>query len=257
MWQFSKNYFPKDHMQVVKEIISLATKGVPVHYITGNHDELLRKFSGFELGNLSIDNKLVLEMDGKRAWVFHGDVFDVTMQHAKWLTKLGAIGYDLLILINACTNSVLSKMGKEKISLSKKIKNGVKSAVKYINNFELICADIAISNGYDYVVCGHIHQPEIRTIKNDEGEVGYLNSGDWVENLTALEYNNQEWSLYHHKELVPFENNPEMEDADNFVYLNNKELFNILLAEIYSSNTENITKIIKKNEDTICHTGNR
>jgi UDP-2,3-diacylglucosamine pyrophosphatase LpxH len=255
MWQFSKNYFPKDHMQVVKEIISLATKGVPVHYITGNHDELLRKFSGFQLGNLSIDNKLVLEMDGKRAWVFHGDVFDVTMQHAKWLTKLGAIGYDLLILINACTNSILKKMGKEKISLSKKIKNGVKSAVKYINNFEVICADIAISNGYDYVVCGHIHQPEIRTIKNEHGEVGYLNSGDWVENLTALEYHENKWSLYHHPAQAQFENDPDQEAVDNFVYLNNKELFNILLGEIYSSNNESSTKIIKKNENTLCHTG--
>ena len=257
MWQFSKNYFPKSHMQVVKEIISLASKGVPVHYITGNHDELLRKFSGFQLGNLSIDNKLLLEIDGKKAWIFHGDVFDITMQHAKWLTKLGAIGYDLLILINACVNFLLSKMGKEKVSLSKKIKNGVKSAVKYINNFEVLCAEIAIRNNYDYVLCGHIHQPEIRNITNENGTVCYLNSGDWVENLTSLEYNDGSWNLYHHshKKQTTVEN--EIENQENFVYLNNKQLFNILLEEIYSTNPATITKIIKKDEDTLCHSGYR
>jgi len=241
MWQFSKNYFPKSHMQVVKEIISLASKGVPVHYITGNHDELLRKFAGFHLGNLRISNKMLLELDGKQAWIFHGDVFDITMQNAKWLTRLGAIGYDLLILINASVNYFMEKMGKEKISLSKKIKNGVKSAVKYINNFEKVCADIAISNKYDFVICGHIHQPEIKEISNAEGKVQYLNSGDWVENLTALEYNQGEWNLYHHSLSKGNELTGEEPSTTDFVLLNNKQLFNILLEEIYSEKSITIT----------------
>jgi UDP-2,3-diacylglucosamine pyrophosphatase LpxH len=109
-------------MKVLREIIRFASKGVPVYYITGNHDEMLRKFSGFSLGNLEINNKLILDLDGKKAWIFHGDVFDVTMQHAKWLTKLGAVGYDFLILLNRFTNFILEKTGREKISLSKKIK---------------------------------------------------------------------------------------------------------------------------------------
>lgn len=241
MWQFSKNYFPKSHMQVVKEIIGLASKGVPVHYITGNHDELLRKFSGFHLGNLSISNKMLLELDGKQAWIFHGDVFDITMQNAKWLTRLGAIGYDMLILINATVNYFMEKMGKGKISLSKKIKNGVKSAVKYINNFEKVCAEIAIRNKYDYVICGHIHQPEIKEISNAEGTVQYLNSGDWIENLTSLEYNEGEWNLYHHPLNKNHETTPEESSTTDFVLLNNKQLFNILLEEIYSEKAITIT----------------
>ncbi len=241
MWQFSKKYFPKSHMRVLKEVIHMASKGIPVHYITGNHDELLRKFSGFNLGNLEIKNKLLLNLDGKKAWVFHGDVFDVTMQHAKWLTKLGAIGYDSLIIINSFTNYILDKLGKERISISKKIKNGVKSAVKYINNFEIVCADIAIRNGYDYVVCGHIHQPEIKTLKNEEGSVQYLNSGDWVENLTSLEYNNNEWRLYHHPIRIKKEKN--IATDQDYVFLDNKQLFNLLLEEIYEKDsTDEIVK---------------
>ncbi len=257
IWQFSKNYFPKKHMQVVKEIVKLASKGVPVHYITGNHDEMLRKFSGFELGNLTICNKLLLPLDGKKAWIFHGDVFDVTMQHAKWLTKLGAIGYDLLILLNACANWGLKKLGREKISLSKKIKNSVKSAVKYINNFEDTCADIAISNHYDYVICGHIHHPEIRTIRNEEGEVCYLNSGDWVENLTALEYNQGEWSLYKHEQNMSDAIEVNEETDQHYELLNQKEIFSILMEEIYKHPAQDETHAITADENTVRYTGNR
>lgn len=197
VWQFSKSYWPESHMQVIKHITGLLAKGVKIYYVTGNHDEMMRKFVGFNVGSLKIVNKVVLRLGGKKAWIFHGDVFDVTMQNSKWLAKLGAVGYDSLILINRMFNYLSEGMGKGKLSLSKKIKNSVKSAVKFINDFEQTAADIAISNGYDYVICGHIHQPEIRQIQNKEGEVTYLNSGDWIENLTALEYHKGEWKIYH------------------------------------------------------------
>jgi len=196
MWQFSKRYWPKSHMQVVKYITGLLTRNTKITYLTGNHDEMLRKFAGFKLGSFQIDNKVVLRLNGKRAWVFHGDVFDVTMRYSKWLAKLGAIGYDTLILVNSLVNWFMIKLKREKISLSKRVKDSVKSAVKFINNFEKTAADIAIENGYDYVICGHIHQPEIRKIQTEKGEVMYLNSGDWIENLTALEFNGTEWSIY-------------------------------------------------------------
>src|SRR5688572_873302 len=126
MWQFSKRYWPKSHMQVIKQITGMLTKNVSIVYLTGNHDEMLRKFSGFKLGSFKIDNKAVLKINGKKAWVFHGDVFDVTMQHSKWLARLGAVGYDFLILLNASVNWMLSKIGQEKISLSKRVKDSVK-----------------------------------------------------------------------------------------------------------------------------------
>jgi UDP-2,3-diacylglucosamine pyrophosphatase LpxH len=200
MWQFNKRYWPKSHMQVVKHITGLLAKNTKITYLTGNHDEMLRKFSAFKIGSFKIDNKLVMRLSGKKAWIFHGDVFDVTMKHSKWLAKLGAIGYDILILINSIVNWFLNRMGREKISLSKRVKDSVKSAVKFINDFEKTAADIAIDNEYQYVICGHIHQPEIKNIKTDKGEVTYLNSGDWVENLTALEYNGNAWRIYHYSD---------------------------------------------------------
>lgn len=200
MWQFSKRYWPKSHMQVVKHITGLLAKGTKIAYLPGNHDEMLRKFAGFRLGSFQIVNKKVLSLNGKSAWVFHGDVFDVTMKYSKWLAKLGAMGYDALILINSLVNFILKLFGKGKISLSKRVKDSVKQAVKFINDFEITAAGIAIDNGYDYVVCGHIHHPEIKLIKTEKGEVTYLNSGDWVENLTALEYHNNKWRIYRYSE---------------------------------------------------------
>lgn len=196
MWQFSKRYWPASHMQVVKHIMGLLAKGTRVTYLTGNHDEMLRKFAGFKLGNFRIANKKVLQLNGKRAWVFHGDVFDVTMRYSKWLARLGAIGYDMLILINTFVNFILKVFGRGKISLSRKVKDSVKQAVKFINDFERTAAEIAVSNEYDFVVCGHIHHPEMKNIVTDNGQVVYLNSGDWVENLTALEYHGGEWRIY-------------------------------------------------------------
>jgi UDP-2,3-diacylglucosamine pyrophosphatase LpxH len=200
MWQFSKRYWPKSHMQVIKHITGLLAKGTKITYLTGNHDEMLRKFAGFKLGSFNIANKKVIKVGGKRAWIFHGDVFDVTMQHSKWIAKLGAVGYDSLIILNTFVNFILKSLGRGKISLSKRIKDSVKQAVKFINNFEKTASDIAISNGYDYVVCGHIHHPEIKKIKNEHGEVTYLNSGDWIENLTALEYSHGEWRIYRYSD---------------------------------------------------------
>jgi UDP-2,3-diacylglucosamine pyrophosphatase LpxH len=200
IWQFSKRYWPDSHMKVVQRIFKMMANGTKVYYLTGNHDEMLRKFTDFRLGKLELLDKLVLDLDGKKAWIFHGDVFDISMKHSKWLAKLGAIGYDTLIVLNSMVNWSSQKLGRGKVSFSKRIKNSVKQAIKFIDDFEETATSIAIENGYDYVLCGHIHQPSIRNVKTENGETLYLNSGDWVENLTALEYNDKKWSLYHYKD---------------------------------------------------------
>jgi len=232
MWQFSKRYWPKSHMQVVKHITSLLAKGTKITYLTGNHDEMLRKFAGFKLGSFQIANKKVLSLNGQSAWIFHGDVFDVTMQYSKWLAKMGAIGYDMLIVINSFVNFILKSVGRGKISLSKRVKDSVKQAVKFINNFEQTAADIAISNGYKYVICGHIHQPEMRKITTEKGEVMYLNSGDWVENLTSLEYHQSVWKIYRYSEDLVAQKIKLSKHARNT--LDNDEIFRDLVNEFVS-----------------------
>lgn len=200
-WQFSKKYFPVSHIAVIKEILSMITRGVRVIYITGNHDECLRRYSSLNLNNFTLTDKFLLEIDGKSIWIFHGDVFDNTTKgSAKILAKLGGYGYDLLILLNRFINFISISLGKEKISLSKKVKNSVKKAITYINNFEQTVAELAIEKNYDYVICGHIHQPQKTRIQTEKGEVTYLNSGDWIENLTALEYVKKEWSIHYFDE---------------------------------------------------------
>lgn len=196
IWQFSKSYFPKYHLKVIKKIIDLASKGTEVVYILGNHDEFLRRFADTSFGNIELTNKKIMTLDGKKAWFFHGDVFDASVQHSKWIAKLGGIGYDFLIRLNVLTNWFLTQLGKEKYSFSKKIKNNVKNAIKFIGDFENAATELAIENEFDYVICGHIHQPQIREVESKNGNCVYLNSGDWIENLTALEYHNKNWSIY-------------------------------------------------------------
>jgi UDP-2,3-diacylglucosamine pyrophosphatase LpxH len=200
-WQFNKRYFPAAHIQVIKEIMSLISAGTRVIYITGNHDEMLRRYSDMQLGNFQLTDKLVMEINGKMTWFFHGDVFDNTTKgSAKFIAKLGGYGYDWLILINRFINGWQKLLGRPKLSFSKKVKNSVKKAVAWIGNFEQTAAELAIEKKYDYVICGHIHQPQKRIIETKNGKVTYLNSGDWIENLTALEYCRGEWSIYHYEE---------------------------------------------------------
>ncbi|MCS6981734.1 MAG: UDP-2,3-diacylglucosamine diphosphatase [Flavobacteriales bacterium] len=196
IWNFSKNYWPKTHMQVVNRLLKMMSQGVRVYYITGNHDEMLRRFTDFHLANFSLVNKLVLDLDGKKTWFFHGDVFDPSIINAKWLAKIGGKGYDLLILINRTINNILTFLGKERVSFSRIIKNKVKRAVQYITDFENTALEMAVYHSFDTVVCGHIHQPGMKSLSIKGKKITYLNSGDWVENLTALEYHNGHWSLF-------------------------------------------------------------
>lgn len=228
IWQFSKRYWPKSHMRIIKQFFAWMSKGIEVVYIPGNHDEMMRRFIDFKLGSLRIENKLSLKLEDGKAWVFHGDVFDVTMKYSKWLAKAGAVGYDALIQINRLVNFISNRVfGKGNLSLSKKIKNSVKSAVKFINDFEETATSIAAENGYKYVICGHIHQPIIKNYVTPYGEVTYLNSGDWIENLTALEYNNGTWEIYQYD----IDSVTEEEEVHEIEVRSNKELFNELVTE--------------------------
>lgn len=199
-WQFKKYFFPEDHIKVVRRILKMMMSGTEIYYLTGNHDEVLRKFSETSFGNFHLKDRLLLEIDGQKVWFFHGDIFDVTMRYSKFIAKLGATGYDLLILINRFVNFVSLSLGRGKMSLSKRIKDKVKSAVTFISDFELTATELAIENKYDAVVCGHIHRPNIKRYANEFGSVAYMNSGDWIENLTALEYKKGEWTLFQYRE---------------------------------------------------------
>ncbi|WP_426065128.1 UDP-2,3-diacylglucosamine diphosphatase [Flavobacterium sp. DSP2-3-1] len=228
VWQFRKSYFPKTHLKVIQKIISFASKGTKVYYITGNHDEMLRKFSDMRMGNFELVDKLVLHLDDKKAWIFHGDVFDASVQHSKWIAKMGGLGYDYLILLNRLVNWCLLKIGKEPYSFSKRIKASVKKAVKHISDFEKTATELAIENKYDYVICGHIHEPKMIQKETKNGSTLYLNSGDWVENLTALEYNKKRWKLFHYSEMNYEEEDNlfEMEDI-----LSNQILASVLISK--------------------------
>lgn len=196
VWNFRKYYWPESHMMVLKTLLTMMTNGTDIYYLTGNHDEVLRKVSSLQLGPLFIRDKLILELNGEKVWIFHGDIFDITMRYSKWVAKIGGKGYELLILLNRAINKIAEKMGRRKLSLSKKIKDNVKQAVRFIEDFEITAVELAIDQGYDYVICGHIHQPKIRGYENEKGSVIYMNTGDWVENLTALEYDGDEWRMF-------------------------------------------------------------
>jgi len=211
-WHFSRHFWPKTHMKILKRILKLLGKGVQVFYVTGNHDGFLRRFTDFEMGNFHLVDKLVLEHEGKRIWIFHGDVFDVAMEHSRWVVWLGSAGYAILIILNRLVNFFLRRLGRGNLSVASRIKDSMHRARRYTEKFEQIAVDLAREKGYDAVVCGHIHHAKISVHHDEMGrKILYLNSGDWIENLTALEYEDGAWNIHRAVRHVDVE--PEEADA--------------------------------------------
>lgn len=246
MWQFKKYYFPESHMKVLKRLFAFMSHGTTVYYLTGNHDENLRRFSDITLGNFHLKDKMLLNLNGKTAWFFHGDIFDVTMKYSKWVARLGSVGYNSLILINRLVNLISVAAGRGKMSFSKRIKDSVKTAVRFISDFEHTAMELAAENGYDYVICGHIHRPSMQPYSNSKGNVMYLNSGDWIENLTALEYHDGAWSLFHYETDMPT-TEPLPDDE---TYIDREGIPEINLSNMVLEN------LILNNESTLRRSGN-
>lgn len=240
MWQFRKRYFPKEHLQVIQRILKMASKGTKVYYITGNHDDLLRRYTDFSSGNIHLRDKLILHLNQKKYWIFHGDVFDLSVQYSPFIAKLGGKGYDLLIRINRVINRARVAMGRPRMSFAKRVKNSVKEAVKFIGDFEQTAIKMAREQGYDYVICGHIHRPQFRQIEENGHTITYMNSGDWVENLTALEYQAGQWSVYEYHEadyalvsprLKVKPHNEQVEDEDRTDKVSPEELLRQIMNQ--------------------------
>lgn len=224
---FNKRFWPSSHMRVIKYFLDLISKGKEIYYVTGNHDELMRKFLNFKIQNFKIVNQIVLNTAEGKVWIFHGDVFDFSIQ-TQWLTKLAGFLYDYMIIFNSWINKkIMRPLGQKRLNFSKTIKSNVKTAVQYFANFEMKAAEVAQKNGYKYVVCGHIHTPKIESFNINGEQVIYMNSGDWLESLSSLEYVDNKWSIYMHKRT-------EQEykgDNDSRIEMTNKELYKDLIAE--------------------------
>ncbi len=239
IWQFRKRYFPKEHMMVLQRVLKMAAKGTKVYYITGNHDDVLRRYTDFSSGNIHLRDKLVLQLGGKKYWLFHGDIFDASIKLSPYLAKLGGKGYDLLIVLNRLINRFRSIIGKPHMSFAKKVKYKVKEAVKFISNFEETAIKLAAEQGYDYVICGHIHRPTMRVDEQFGQKIVYLNSGDWVESLTALEYQWGRWSIYEYDQTDYDQLGPLLRVKED-----EKEAMNELIAITF--NKESVLKDIAK-----------
>ena len=223
---FNKRFWPSSHMKVIKYFLDLISQGKEIYYVTGNHDELMRKFLNFKIQNFKIVNQVVLDTNEGKVWMFHGDVFDFSIQTG-WLTKLAGFLYDYMIMFNSWINKkIMRPLGRKRLNFSKTIKANVKTAVQYFANFEMKAAKIAQKNGYKYVVCGHIHTPKIESFDINGEEIIYMNSGDWLESLSSLEYVDNKWSIYMHKRTEQ-----EYKGVDSRIEMTNKELYKDLIAE--------------------------
>lgn len=198
-WELRRNWrWSQAQSDVLQKLLRKARKGTQIHYIIGNHDEFLRPFLPMVMGNnISISHEKVhYALNGKSYLVVHGDMFDAVTMTKKWVAHLGDRCYLFLLRLNRPINTIRRFFGKYHYwSLSKMAEQSVKQAVSFITDYEEVLSSHADEAGYDGVICGHIHHPEIRTINNIE----YLNCGDWVESCTAIiEHYDGRFEIYEH-----------------------------------------------------------
>ncbi len=229
-WRFSRNYFPKAHLKVIRQLVKMIEKGVRVVYITGNHDDVFRKFNNTQLGNFSIVNQLELTVGDQKTWIFHGDVFDNIIHHSPWLAKFGAAAYGFLTGFNKGLNFILRIFGGKDMILYKSMKDRISKEKKVLTNFELAIANAALSKDIDLVICGHTHIPVDKTITTEKGIVRYINCGDWVEHFSAAECIDGYWSLNYFKSELEEE---ELESPEDELYIPDKnQMYRSILEEL-------------------------
>jgi len=205
-WQLRKSgKWKKKHTRFFRIILKMIEKKeTEVIYIRGNHDDFLDHILPFNFAGISIKKDHIHLSGDKKYLVLHGDIFDAITTHLRWLAMLGDIGYTFLLWVNKMYNNYRIKRGLPYYSLSQAIKQKVKGAVSYISDYENELVKYAKLKGCQGVICGHIHHPAI----SQYGDVTYMNSGDWVESLSALvEDYDGKWELILYSSLVSEEDN--------------------------------------------------
>lgn len=201
-WQLRRSgKWKKQHSNFFKHVISLVSKSKcdEIIYLRGNHDDFLDEILPFTLGNFKIKRHHIHYGVEKKYFVTHGDIFDNITTKLKWIAKLGDVGYTFLLWLNRHYNNYREKKGLPYYSLSQVVKSKVKSAVSFIDDYETELVKVARSRRCHGIICGHIHQPAIKTITGIE----YLNSGDWVESLTALVEDEQgKWKIIYYNQWL-------------------------------------------------------
>lgn len=188
-WLLKKRHFwPQEHTNVIRKVLSYAKKGTQVYYITGNHDEFLRSYENLDFGNITVLDEII--DDG--VWIIHGDKYDSVVMYNKWIAILGSIGYELVIYVNEVIKRIRRTLGLRPRSFSKWVKAKVKGAVAFIDSFEFTLATEAINRECHTVICGHIHTPADRVING----VRYMNTGDWIESLSYITKENGKLILH-------------------------------------------------------------
>ena len=187
-WRLKKKvYWPPEHSDIVWRILKRAKRGPRIIYIPGNHDEMVRPFSGMNFGGVEIMRAAFHDTaDGRRLMVLHGDEFDTIMLAHRWLAFVGDALYHVMMKLNNWVAAARKRLGLPYWSISKAAKNKVKNAVEFISKYEEVVARAAAERGVDGVVCGHIHTAEFRSFEYGGKRVEYWNDGDWVEGCNAL-----------------------------------------------------------------------
>jgi UDP-2,3-diacylglucosamine pyrophosphatase LpxH len=182
-WALQRSWhWPRAHNKVIQGLLRTA-QSTDVIYVPGNHDAAAREYDGLQLGGIAIQKHAVHTLaDGRRFWVTHGDEFEGVVRHARWVELLGQWTYAGVLTMDHWLERARRFFNLPYWSLANALKESNEQAQQFIATFEDAAAQRAQEKAVDGIICGHIHRPQMRLIDGHR----YLNTGDWVQNCTAL-----------------------------------------------------------------------
>jgi UDP-2,3-diacylglucosamine hydrolase len=188
---------PAFHFELFHTVRTLIEKGIRVTYLSGNHDFYLGRYLSKEVGMECVKDSLILEDAGKKFWIYHGDGIaksDGGYRVLKKILRSKLCNFLFRTLIPADLGILIAKATSQ---TSRKHRN--KNKLKLKKGEYISFAEKKISEGFNFVIIGHRHFPEIL----ETGGGIYLNTGDWMTHFSYGVFDGENLKLETYNEKKP------------------------------------------------------
>ncbi len=186
-WKLHKRWYWNETIsEVFDELFRKAHEGTKIIYITGNHDEavrkipLLKRLRYSKKLNIQIKNRIIHKCaDGRDFLVMHGDQFDRALLSGT-VSRIGDRIYDFFadIALQRKPLNIEIDGQVKRFSLAKFLTYHGQLALNILNNYESALAREARRSDVDGIICGHTHIAARKKI----GTILYANCGSWLKN---------------------------------------------------------------------------
>lgn len=186
-WFEYRYLIPKQHNEVLFLLRKMVESGIPVDYVSGNHDFWMGDFFTSQLGITVHRDELELTAHGKKLYLLHGDGLAKADRGYRFLKKILRNRFNIRLyrLLPPDWAYPLAR----KVSGTSRHYTSARDHT-FAPDYEAF-AERKLSEGYDVVAIGHLHIP----VRKEFGDGVYINTGDFINHFTYARIDGGEVAL--------------------------------------------------------------